>query len=312
MNLITKQDTSARRIAAVGMYDGVHAGHRFLIDYLGVEARSRGLVPAVVTFSRHPLTLVRPLGAPSLLNSLDDRVRLIGEAGARDVIVLSFTDTLRHMSAREFLSELKKRFAIEALVLGFNNHFGHDNPEGMEQYRAIGREVGVEVISAPEYRGPGAPVSSSVIRSHLMDGRPDAAAALLGYNYRLLGRVTGGRRLGRTLGFPTANLRLPDGTLLIPKTGVYAAYVTTPDGVRRPAVVNVGYRPTVSDGDDSGKSLSIEAHILDFMGYIYDEEVTVEFVRYLRPEKHFASTAKLAAQIKDDIAAARKLLVKKQ
>lgn len=172
MNLITKYDTSSRRIAAVGMYDGVHAGHRFLIDYLGVEARSRGLVPSVVTFSRHPLSVVRPLEAPALLNTLDDRVRLLSQAGAQDVILLSFNESLRRMSAKDFLSILRKKFAIEALVVGFNNRLGHDLVDSMEQYRTIGREVGVEVIAAPEYRGPFAPVSSSAIRRHLIEGRP--------------------------------------------------------------------------------------------------------------------------------------------
>ena len=309
MNLITKYDTSARRIAAVGMYDGVHAGHRFLIDYLAVEARSRGLVPSVVTFSRHPLSVVRPLEAPPLLNALDDRVRLLGEAGAHDVILLSFNESLRRMSARDFLTTLRKKFSIEALVLGFNNRFGHDRLESMEQYRAIGREVGVEIITAPEYRGPSSPVSSSIIRRHLLEGRPDQAARLLGHPYTLRGKVINGKKLGRTLGFPTANLTLPPAPTLIPRTGVYAAFVTTPDGRRRQAVVNIGYRPTVSDdGTDTTRTLSIEAHIIDFVGYIYDEEITIEFITYLRGEKTFPTTAKLAAQVKDDIATTRKLL----
>lgn len=308
MNLITKYDTSARRIAAVGMYDGVHAGHRYLIDYLGVEARSRGLVPAVVTFSRHPLSIVRPLEAPALLNTLDDRVRLIAEAGAEDVILLSFNESLRRMSAREFLSTLRKKFAIEALVLGFNNRFGHDRIDNLEQYRAIGREVGVDIIPAPEYRGPGAPVSSSIIRRHLIEGRPDEAARLLGSPFTLRGKVINGKKLGRTLGFPTANLEVPQSPMLIPKTGVYAAHVITPDGVRRQAVVNIGYRPTVSDSGDSTRVLSIEAHIIDFVGYIYDEEITLQFISYIRPEKSFPSTDRLADQVKADIATARKLL----
>lgn len=319
MNLITKHDTSARRIAAVGMYDGVHLGHRFLIDYLGVEARSRGLVPAVVTFSRHPLTLVRPLQAPALLNTLEERVTMIGEAGARDVILLSFNDSLRHMSAEEFLRELKGKFGIEALVLGFNNRFGHDRMESMDQYRAVGEKVGVEVIPAPEYRGEASPVSSSIIRRYLSEGHPEDATRALGRPYALRGRVINGKRLGRTLGFPTANLSMPDYQALIPKTGVYAAYVTTPDGVRRKAVVNVGYRPTVDSPEASadyrhagtsasgtGSALSIEAHILDFVGYIYDEEIKVEFMKYIRPERRFADTTKLSAQVKDDIATARK------
>lgn len=308
MNLITKPDTSVRRIAAVGMYDGVHLGHRYLIDYLGVEARSRGLVPSVVTFSRHPLSLVRPLEAPALLNTLEERVRLLGEAGASDIILLSFNESLRRMSAETFLRTLKRKYAIDALVLGFNNRFGHDGLEGMEPYRAIGERVGVEVIAAPEYRGGAAPVSSSIIRRCLAEGRAEEAARALGAPYSITGRVTEGNRLGRTLGFPTANMIPPSAERLIPKAGAYAAYVTTPDGVRRPGVVNVGYRPTVSDAAGGERQISIEAHIIDFVGYIYDEEIKVEFVKYLRPERRFADTDRLASQIRDDIATARKVL----
>ena len=308
MNLITKPDTSVRRIAAVGMYDGVHLGHRYLIDYLGVEARSRGLVPSVVTFSRHPLSLVRPLEAPALLNTLEERVRLLGEAGASDIILLSFNESLRRMSAETFLRTLKRKYAIDALVLGFNNRFGHDGLKGMEPYRAIGERIGVEVIAAPEYRGGAAPVSSSIIRRCLAEGRTAEAARALGAPYSITGRVTEGNRLGRTLGFPTANMIPPSAERLIPKAGAYAAYVTTPDGVRRPGVVNVGYRPTVSDAAGGERQISIEAHIIDFVGYIYDEEIKVEFVKYLRPERRFADTDKLASQIKDDIASARKVL----
>ena len=166
----------------------------------------------------------------------------------------------------------------------------------------------MEVIAAPEYRGGAAPVSSSIIRRCLAEGRTEEAARALGAPYSITGRVTEGNRLGRTLGFPTANMIPPSAERLIPKAGAYAAYVTTPDGVRRPGVVNVGYRPTVSDAAGGERQISIEAHIIDFVGYIYDEEIKVEFVKYLRPERRFADTDKLASQIKDDIASARKVL----
>lgn len=308
MRLITKSDTSARRIAAVGMYDGVHAGHRFLLDYLRIEAKGRGLTPSVVTFSRHPLSLVRPLEAPSLLMSLEDRVGLLGESGADDVVLLSFNESLRRMSAREFLSMLHRRFGIDALVLGFNNRFGHDGVEGLDHYRAIGQSIGVDVIQAPEYRGEGSPVSSSAIRRHLMAGRPAEAVRMLGTPYTLRGKVVDGQHLGRTIGYPTANIQPVEPAALIPKTGVYAARVVTPDGVRRGAMVNIGYRPTVTDTSDSSRTISIEAHIFDFEGYIYDEEIILEFVDYLRPERRFESTGKLKSQLADDEKKIRRLL----
>ncbi len=310
MNLITRPDTSARRIAAVGMYDGVHPGHRFLVDYLGAEARSRGLRPSVVTFSRHPLSLVRPLAAPPLLSTLEDRVDALGAAGADDVILLSFNDRLRHLTAEEFLRLLHSQFGIDALVLGFNNRFGHDGPEGLDKYRAIGNSVGVDIIQAPEYRGPGAPVSSSSIRRLLIDGKPAEAARALGHPYRLRGRVVPGNRLGRTLGFATANLRPLEQSALIPKTGSYAARVITPDGESRPAMVNIGYRPTVND-NVTPSDISIEAHILDYNGYLYDEDISIEFIDYLRPERRFQTTDKLKAQLEDDAKAVRKRLGKK-
>lgn len=307
MRIITGSDRSTRRIAAVGMYDGVHLGHKFLIDYLRLEAGSRGLTPAVITFSRHPLSVVRPLETPGLLTSLDDRLRQLGEAGAEDIIMLTFNDSLRRKSAREFLKMLHRSYSIETLVLGFNNRFGHDRPGAFEDYKTIGAEVGVEVVAAPEYRGAGSPVSSSVIRRHLLNGAPEKAAEALGHPYRLRGMVTHGESLGRTIGFPTANLSPSDQASLIPKAGAYAAFVTTPDGVRRPAMVNIGFRPTVSDPDAPGR-LSIEAHIFDFVGYLYDEEISVEFVSFLRPEKRYSSLEKLTDQLKADATKARKVL----
>lgn len=311
MRIITKSDTSRRRIAAVGMYDGVHAGHKFLIDYLRLEAGTRGLTPAVITFSRHPLSIVRPLEAPGLLSSLEDRLRQLDAAGADDIVILTFNDRLRYKSARDFLSQLHKSYAIDALVLGFNNHFGHDRPQSLEEYKKIGEEVGVEVIAAPEYRGAGSPVSSSVIRCYLLSGNPEKAAEALGHPYGIRAEVIHGRELGRTIGYPTANLRPVDKDLLIPKPGVYSAMVTTPDGVRRPAMVNIGFRPTVSEADGHG-ALSIEAHIFDFTGYLYDEEIMVEFIGFLRSEQRFPSVEKLREQLERDAAKIRKLLTKKE
>ena len=177
MRIITGSDRSTRRIAAVGMYDGVHLGHKFLIEYLRLEAASRGLTPAVITFSRHPLSLLRPLESPGLLTPLDDRLRLLGQAGADDVIMLTFNDSLRRKTAREFLNMLRLSYGIETLVLGFNNRFGHDRPDAFDDYKALGAEIGIEVIAAPEYCGAGAPVSSSVIRHHLLSGKPEKAAS---------------------------------------------------------------------------------------------------------------------------------------
>lgn len=307
MNLINKEDRSRRRIAAVGMYDGVHAGHRFLIDYVRLEARARGLVPSVVTFSRHPLAIVRPLDTPQLITSLEERIFRLDDAGVEDCIVLSFNEKLRRLSAKEFLSLLRRKYGIEALVVGFNNRFGRDRADGIDQYRVIGKELGMEILDAPEYRGPGAPVSSSIIREHLRMGNVDKAAEALGRPYRLRGIVVTGNRVGRTIGFPTANVRPCENETIIPSSGVYAAKVTTPDGKTRDAMVNIGYRPTVNDIEPQ-RDVTIEAHIFDFTGYLYDEEISIDFIARIRDEKKFLSLDKLRSRLNIDAREVRRVL----
>lgn len=303
-----RPNTDRRRIAAVGMYDGVHLGHRFLIDYLTLEAHSRGLSPAVVTFASHPLSVVRPEDAPQLLMGRDEKLHRLEMAGADDVIVLDFDEKMRRMSARAFLNMLHRKWGIDALVVGFNNRFGHDRVDGIDQYREIGAEIGMEIIEAPEYRGTGSPVSSSVIRGFISEGKVDQAAVALGRPYAIIGTVVPGRQIGRTLGFPTANIS-PDTeqAQCIPATGVYAAMTTTPDGVARPTILNIGRRPTV-EGDDENAPVTIEAHILDYAGYLYGEKLRVEFIKRIRDERRFDSLDKLRKAIASDTRKARGIL----
>lgn len=309
MSIITQSDTSRKRIAAIGMYDGVHTGHKFLFNYLRSEAANRSLTPAVITFSCHPLSVVRPLETPKLLTPLDERLRLIEIEGIDDIILLTFNDKIRYKSAREFLSMLHKSYGIDALVLGFNNRFGHDRPKSLDDYRQIGKEVGVDVISAPEYRENGMSVSSSSIRRMLLNGKPEEALEALGYAYSLRGIVVDGNKLGRKLGFPTANIKIENEDILIPKPGVYATAVTTPDGKKRKAMANIGYRPTVSNEEPKADNLSIEVHILNFTGYLYHEELTVEFLKYLRSERRFESAEKLREQLEKDADETAKLQI---
>lgn len=306
MDLITSPDKRQRRMAAVGMYDGVHLGHRFLIDFLKAQARERGLSSAVVTFDRHPRQVVRPLEAPRLLTTLYQRASLLEQAGVDECIVVPFTERTQQLSARDFLAWLRDRYGVQALVVGFNNRFGHDRAEGLEEYRATARSLGMEIVDAPEYAGADAPISSSRIRECLQRGDLEGANRRLGHPYQLVGRVRRGRGLGRSLGYPTANIEPALDNALLPRAGVYAAVATTPDGERRPAMVNIGTCPTVCP-EDAHAPLTVEAHILGFMGYIYDEEVTLDFMARLRDERKFPSREALAKQLADDEKAVRKL-----
>lgn len=298
MAILHRKDTTRHRIAAVGMYDGVHVGHRFLIDFLYAQGVELGLVPTVVTFAEHPLSVVAPERAPKLLVTPDRRMELLSETLARDVIVLNFNRRMSRMSARSFLKMLHDKWCVDAMVIGFNNRFGRDRAEGLDAYRKIGGDIGVKIISAPEMQLRDTHISSSVIRSYVADGRIREASDALARNHTLAGTVVHGQELGRRIGFPTANIRVEDERLLVPGQGVYAAWVVTPDGQRHMAMVNIGFRPTVSDAREPVQT--IEVHILDYQGYLYDDVIQIEFVDRLRGEQKFGSPEELSLQLKRD------------
>lgn len=287
-------------IAVVGTFDGVHRGHRFLLEELRSRGEATGLSPMVVTFAAHPLSVVRPDAAPKLLTTLPERLKLLREEGACNVIVLPFDELLRQMSAREFMTMLRDSRGVKALLVGFNHRFGCDRLEELADYRRIGREIGVDVTKADEYRpADGIAISSSAIRKNILDGDVAAAARSLGRGYSIAGTVGRGKQLGRTIGFPTANVMDVDSDKILPATGVYAATVTVGNQPRR-AVVNVGHRPTVDCSIDA--PLSIEAHIPGFDDDLYGSPIEVAFDSRIRGERRFNSLDELRSQIALDIA----------
>lgn len=288
-------DVNTPRIAVVGTFDGVHQGHRFLLQVLNDEAHKRGMESTVITFAQHPLATIRPDDVPPMLSTLDERIARIADCGVECCIVLDFNKVLQQMSAQEFLEMAHKNYGIKVLVMGFNTQFGMDRIKGVEQYRAIGKEVGVEVIQAPEY---GCGVCSSAIRRMIKEGEIRGANEALGYHYVITGKVVEGKQLGRTIGFPTANVEVYDDKKLIPATGVYVVNVTIPHlNKTYRGMLNIGRRPTVDVAD---APISIEAHIIDFEGDIYGKEVRVEFLKFIRPEQAFDSLDALIAQLHHD------------
>lgn len=289
------------RIAAIGTFDGVHLGHRAVVDYLVAEGTVRGLVPTVVTFSSHPLSLVRPERVPKSLSHLSQRQQRLLHAGVRDVIVLPFDEPLRRMTAHDFIAMLHDRYGVDAIVLGFNNSFGSDRLRDFEDYVNVAHGIGVEILQAPRYEYPGfGEVSSTAIRHLIASGDVATASRLLGHPLSLSGKVVGGQRLGRTIGFPTANLDI-DPACAIPAEGVYAcrASISAPDSTEHyKAMVNIGYRPTVDASTQP--PLTVEAHLIDFTGDLYGKEITLDFICRLRPEQKFASLDSLIAQLHSD------------
>lgn len=282
------------RAAVVGTFDGVHCGHLHLLETLRRLSAERSLTPLVVTFARHPLALMAPERVPAELTGTETRRRLL-EAEGFEVEVLDFNENLRRLSAAEFLGMLRERYAVELFLIGFNNRIGSDRLGVAE---LAGRTIaGVEVVAATENTEPG--VSSSAIRRALQQGDIDAANRMLGRPYAIEGKVVGGKRLGRTIGFPTANIE-PAPQTALPAVGVYAGLM-----LGHKAVVNIGRRPTVEGRADA--PLSIEAHLLDFSGDLYGRHVKLEFLSRLRGEQKFAGLDELKKAIENDVQNARNL-----
>lgn len=305
MIISAQTDHTHRRIAAIGTFDGVHLGHRHLIDTVCAEGIATGLIPTVITFNEHPRRVVNPEFKFDMLTSIEERIKALTQAGIEDVILMQFNAATCAMTAKEFIEKLHADYDVDVLIMGFNHRFGSDRIKDFPTYRAIGQEVGVRIIAAEEYASNDMlHVSSSSIRHLLKDRNPETAAKMIGHPYNIKGIVEHGKELGRTIGFPTANISPVDRDQLIPGNGVYAANAVLPDGTSHRAILNIGHRPTV---DSANAPISIEAHILDFDGNLYGTVITIEFLKYLRPERRFSSLDELRSQLEKDSAEARKI-----
>lgn len=292
-------------MAALGTFDGVHRGHTFIIDELKRQAKATGLTSAIVTFSSHPLATIRPEKVPELLTPLPSKVALLSRLAR--TIVLDFDSGLRCMSALDFMTMLRDGYNVRAMMLGYDTRFGHDRPAAFADYAALGSKAGIDILQAGEYTGADSPVSSSRIRAALRNGEIALANRMLGRRYSLAGTVTGGKQLGRTIGYPTANIEPECGRQLIPAGGVYAVLARIEGyAILLPAMLNIGTRPTVDGSPDARRT--IEVHILDFDGDLYGKRVETEFVARLRDERRFRSLDELKAQLGRDAQAARMAL----
>lgn len=286
------------KIATVGMFDGVHRGHRALLDRLHREARQRNMTATVFTFDRHPLALIAPDRAPSALMSLNDKVDALKNSGVDDVEVLHFDSRLRSLTARQFLRMLHDDYGVGALLMGFNHRFGSDRLDDLREYEKIGDEIGIEIVRADELRDEtmtDRTICSSSIREAIAEGDVTAAARMLGRPFSLQGKVVHGKQLGRTIGFPTANIEPSDPDLIAPLKGVYAVDVSLADGVTRRGMLNIGVRPTV---DSSTRPRpSVEVYIVDWNKDIYNQNIRIDFIKRLRDERRFPNLDSLRRQL---------------
>jgi riboflavin kinase / FMN adenylyltransferase len=292
----------------IGAYDGVHRGHRQLLARLAARAAERGLKSAVVTFDRHPATVVRPESAPLLLTDLDQKLELLGDCGVDIVLVVPFDRARADESAEEFVAEvLVGTLAARVVVVGEDFHFGHGRKGNVALLAELGAVDGFEVEGFDLTAEGTAAISSTRIRRLVAEGDVSGAAVLLGRPHQVRGPVVHGDGRGRTeLGFPTANVAVPP-EIALPGVGIYAGWYTRPGDVPRAAAVSVGRRPTFHDAGDATAPV-VEAYLLDFDADLYGEEGRVSFVERLRGEERFERVSDLVAQMERDVAATGRLL----
>lgn len=282
-------------VATIGFFDGVHIGHRFLIDQVRQEAASRGLPSAVITFPVHPRKVLQKDYQPALLCGFDEKISRLETTGTDYCVCLDFTIEISKLSAREYMkSILKDQLNVDTLVIGYDHRFGHNREDGFEDYKRYGSEIGINIIRAEELTGHGH-VSSSRIRRLLGEGQIRRAAELLSYNYTISGKIVEGFKVGRTIGFPTANIQIWETYKVIPAFGVYAVYVHA-NGQQYDGMLYIGKRPTLHNGDN----ISVEVNLFNFDGDLYNKELTAEFLDFIRFDEKFSDIETLKEQIRRD------------
>ncbi|MFZ4515200.1 MAG: bifunctional riboflavin kinase/FAD synthetase [Acidimicrobiia bacterium] len=299
--------TSTRgAVITIGAYDGVHLGHQAVLRLVHDLAAARGLDAVVCTFATHPAYVVRPESAPQLLTTLEQKLELLGATGlVNRTCVLTFDAARAAESAETFVREtLVERLGARAVVVGADFHFGKERRGNVALLDELGTELGFEAIGLNLVASDHAPISSTRIRELVATGAVAEAAQLLGRPHEVRGTVVRGDQRGRTLGYPTANLLVPT-EMCLPADGIYAGTVVGADGVERMTAISLGRRPTFYA--EANASL-LEAHVLDFDGDLYGQQVAVRFVAWLRGEQRFDSVEALVEQMGRDCARARQLL----
>jgi riboflavin kinase / FMN adenylyltransferase len=285
----------------VGSFDGVHLGHRAVVDQLLAAARSQDLQVAWITFDPHPRCVLDPANCPAQVTTLEERLGLVRPLGVQEAVVLEFTRSLAALTAEEFMERLLAAIDLRRLVVGYDFALGKGRRGDIDWLRAHGRDHGYRVDVVEPIRLGEAEVHSSEVRRLLTLGEVEQANRLLGREFAMSGLVEPGDRIGRDLGWPTVNLAVPP-TKLVPGRGIYAGWADTPAGAHQ-AAISVGYRPTFHKTE-----LRVEAHLLDFAGDLYQQRLELRFVARLRDEVQYPDGASLSAQIARDVKETRRIL----
>ena len=279
-------------VATIGMFDGVHRGHQFVLQHVVDETQRRGLQSMAITFIKTAPQTLTPLGLKRVL---------LTKTGIDRIEVLTFDDALRQMTARQFMQQvLKEQYGVKVLLIGYDNRFGYNRTEGFDDYVRYGKELGIEVLQLPA----AGEISSSIIRQQVADGNVSKANELLGHPYTLAGHVEHGEHIGTKLGFPTANIVVNDATQLIPAVGAYAVKVRLENSMEwKHGMMNIGMRPTFN-----GHQQTLEVHVFRLKENLYGQQLEIAFIERLRGEQRFDSIEALKEQLKKDAISAEQAL----
>lgn len=299
MEIIYLDDTvrTGKGLAAtIGFFDGVHLGHQFLINQLKEQAKQEGLATAVLTFSEHPRKVLQQDFQPRLLTTVEEKKQLLARLGIDYCIILPFTRQFAEITAKDFIQDLLcRQLNVKLLLAGYDHRFGKNREDGFEQFLQYGTACGMKVVQADKYESGDYKFSSTSVRNRLNEGDVKKAAQLLSYNYTLEGVVKEGNRIGRTIGFPTANIELNDKYKLIPREGVYAVKIKI-DTTTYSGMLYIGCRPTLPGQHEK----RIEAHIFDFGESIYGKTIRIEFIDFIRKDMRFDKLDSLSKQLRQD------------
>ncbi len=284
-------------VVTVGTFDGVHKGHTKILNRLIQQAESLGGESVIFTLYPHPRKVLFPEEKEIfLLNTLNEKIKLLEKSGVDNLIIYPFTKEFAQLTSCDFIEKiLYNELNVKQLIVGFDHHFGKDRQGNLEILKNCANPFGFDIIKVDALEYDGKKISSTRIRNSIISGDIEKANFLLSYDYFISGTVVSGKKIGRTLGFPTANIQVKEQDKLIPKRGVYAVKIEVDNKVYT-GMLNIGTRPTVSSNFET----NIETHIFDFSDDLYNKEIKIIFKKYIREEKKFPDKAQLQKQLSED------------
>jgi len=292
-------------VVTVGVFDGLHKGHIAILDRVKHSAQEVQGDTVIVTFWPHPRLVLNQDVSIKLINTIDEKLQLFEKFGVQHIVIIPFTEEFSKISSQQFIEDiLVNKLKVNHLIIGFNHHFGKAREGNFELMNEYSKQFGFTLEKLDAQMVENEKVSSTLIRTSLNNGDIITANKYLGYDYMITGKVVKGKKIGRTIGFPTANILVNQDYKLVPKTGVYAVEVEV-SGKRYPGMLNVGYNPTI---DPARTKLNIEAHLLNFSGDLYEMDITLLFKQRIRDEIKFEGLDQLKKQLNSDKAEVLKIL----